>query len=477
MSRIYTNVGALAAQQGLAKSQQALSTTLQRLSSGLRINTGADDPAGLIASEGLKSEIAGINQAINNSQRATNVISTADGALGEISSLLNNIKGLVVQAANSGAESPDEIKANQLQVDSAIQSITRISDTTTFNGLHLINGALDYITSGVAGSALQHVQISQANFGTATTLPVQVNVVTSARQADLQFAAATVTSSVTLQISGNNGTQSLSFGSGTTASAIAFSVNQISDSTGVSAKLIDPADPTAGIDFISSDFGSKQFVSVSALSGTFSTVNSVGAVATRVTGRDAVATVNGALTVGDGLDLHVNTGALDAELTLGTTFGQNTTSFTITGGGALFQLGAQVTSNQQVSIGIQSVAATALGSSAVGFLSDLVTGGSATLVGGQAEAASKILEQAINQVAVLRGKLGAFESNTLTTTASSLGVTLENVTSSESTIADADFAKETSNLTRDQILTQAGTSVLATANNTPQTVLTLLQGH
>src|SRR5476651_1916990 len=115
-SRINTNVAALTAQRGLANSQKALSTTLRRLSSGLRINTGADDPAGLIASEGLKSEIAGINQAIDNSSRASNMISTADGALNEVSSLLLNIQSLIVQAANACAMSADQIQANQLQI-------------------------------------------------------------------------------------------------------------------------------------------------------------------------------------------------------------------------------------------------------------------------------------------------------------------------------------------------------------------------
>jgi len=138
MARINTNVASLTAQRGLAKSQQTLADTLQRLSSGLRINRGGDDPAGLIASEGLRSEIAGITQAIDNSQRATNVISTTEGALNEVASLLLNIKSLVVQAANSGALSPDEVSANQLQVDSAVESITRISNTTTFAGLHLL---------------------------------------------------------------------------------------------------------------------------------------------------------------------------------------------------------------------------------------------------------------------------------------------------------------------------------------------------
>src|SRR5215218_7951615 len=139
MARINTNVASLTAQRGLAKSQKAMGTTLQHLSTGLRINRGADDPAGLIASEGLRSEIAGINQAVDNSSRASNVIATAEGALGEVGSLLLNIKSLVVEAANSGALSPDEVKANQLQIDSAVASVTRISNTTTFAGLHLIN--------------------------------------------------------------------------------------------------------------------------------------------------------------------------------------------------------------------------------------------------------------------------------------------------------------------------------------------------
>src|SRR5688572_27719373 len=149
MARINTNVSALAAQRGLARSQKALNSTLERLSSGLRINRGADDPAGLIASEGLRSEIAGISQAIDNSSRASNVIATAEANLGEIASLLLNMKELIVEAANTGALSSEEIKANQLQIDSAIQSITRISNTASFAGLNLLNGSLDYITSAV----------------------------------------------------------------------------------------------------------------------------------------------------------------------------------------------------------------------------------------------------------------------------------------------------------------------------------------
>ena len=477
MSRINTNISAVKAQKGLAHSQKTLTDTLNRLSTGLRINNGVDDPAGLIASEGLRSEINGIHQAVSNTQRASNVISTAEGSLSEVANLLLDIKGLIVQSANSGALSADEVSANQLQVDSAVESITRISRTTTFAGLHLINGSLDYLTSGVVASAVSGLHISHANFGTSPTIPVNVNVVTSARPADLQFRASATTSGVTLEIAGNQGTQTLTFTSGTTASAIAFAVNRISDATGVKAKLINSANAASGVDFISAGFGSKQFVSVQSQTGSFSVVDTTGAGRSRVVGRDAVATVNGTLTTADGLNLKVNTSALDLDLTLDGSFGQSQTNFTVTGGGALFQVGATVNSANQVSIGIQSVSASDLGNATVGFLNDLITGGKSSLVNSRTLEASAVIEEAIKQVSVLRGKLGAFEKNTLQTNANSLSVALENVTSSESTIRDADFAVETSNLTRAQVLTQAGTSVLATANSTPQSVLTLLQGR
>lgn len=475
MSRINTNVASLTAQQSLAKSQQTLNQTLQRLSTGLRINSGADDPAGLIASEGLRSEMQGISQAISNSQAATNVIATGEGALNEVASLLLNIKGLVVQAANSGAMSPDEIAANQLQIDSAVASITRIANTTTFAGLHLLNGSLDYITSGVNKADIQSLQVNQANFGTNATIPVQVNVITSARPAELQFRTSAVANNVTIEIAGDQGVNTLTFTQGTRASAVAYAINQIADTTGVSAALLNPANDASGITFYSTDYGSKGFVSVTAQSGAFTTTDSAGNDKSRTTGRDAVATVNGALTVGDGLHIKMNNASLDMEFDLSKTMGTGQSSFAITGGGSLFQLGPQVSSNQQVNIGIQSVAASKLGNDAVGFLNDIMTGGGSTIIAGQSRAASQIIEAAISQVAVLRGRLGAFEQNTLQTNMNSLNVALENVTASESSIRDADFAAETSNLTRAQILTQAGTSVLATANSSPQNVLKLLQ--
>src|SRR5207248_6715030 len=149
MSRINTNITSLAAIHKLGINQANLQTSLQRLSSGLKINSGKDAPAGLIASENLRSEIAGINQAIDNSNRATNVLNTAEGALGEVAALLLEVQSLTSQAANTGALSKEEIAANQIQVDSIINSINRSANTTQFNGVKLLNGSLDYTTSGV----------------------------------------------------------------------------------------------------------------------------------------------------------------------------------------------------------------------------------------------------------------------------------------------------------------------------------------
>jgi flagellin len=482
MARINTNVASLAAQRGLAKSQASLNDTLAHLSSGLRINRGADDPAGLIASENLRSEISGINQAVDNSSRASNVISTAEGALSEVASLLLNVKSLIVQAANSGAISDDEIKANQLQIDSAVDSITRISNTTSFAGLKLLNGNLDYITSGVNNSQVSKLQLSQVNFGLSPSVPVNVDVLTSAKTAQLQFATSQIGNAVTLEIRGNEGVTTIPIPAGTHASAIAAAVNGTSQTTGVNASLINPANALSGINFNSAGYGSKSFVTVTAQgAGSFQVKDRANSIVQRTAGGDAVATINGTLTTGDGRNLQLNTSTLNLQLTLDKSFGTGQTSFAVTGGGALFQLGAQVTANQQINIGVQSIAANHLGDSETGFLNDLQTGGSAALVGGNGslsqhtQDASGIIELAINQIAVLRGRLGAFEKNVLNTNSNSLGVALENVTASESSIRDADFAAETANLTRTQILTQAGTSVLATANSTPQSVLSLLQ--
>src|SRR5688572_30788081 len=190
MSRINTNVPSLVAQHSLARSNSDLQVSLQRLSTGLRINTGKDDPAGLIASENLRRDITAVNEAISNSQRAAELIATADSALGEVSRLLTDIRSLVTEAANAGALSNDQIDANQLQVDSSLEAIDRIAQVTTFQGRKLLDGSMDFLITYTAGAAtVEDLNIDQANLGTAGSVTVDVQISAAATQAQITNAA------------------------------------------------------------------------------------------------------------------------------------------------------------------------------------------------------------------------------------------------------------------------------------------------
>jgi flagellin len=518
MARINTNVPSVIAQAHLARNQNELGLRLERLSTGLRINRGKDDPAGLIISERIRSDLQGVDQGIKNSTRASAMISTTEGALAEINDLLNSIRSLIVQSANTGAASQAERDANQLQIDSAIDSITRISNTASFGGLKLLNGTLDYNLSGVDPAAITKVQVNNASFIANTSVRVDVDVITSAQTGSLYYNGNTtppgvVLSAMTLEVAGPDGVETISVQSGVSLSAIVTAVNAVTALTGVRASLIN-GDPNSGIVFQSSAYGSNAFVSVKRLgapatgnswqtykfldnlaypgsSPTFDWTTHIGSgdliTADRDAGRDVVALVNGNLATGSGLRLKVNSPSLGLDMllsaTTATTPSAAVSTFYITGGGALYQLGPDVTALQQTNIGIPSVAATKLGGTLTGstveFLNSLKSGGSnsinASLARGNFKPASDILSTAIEEIAVLRGRLGAFERNVLDTNIRSLEAQFENLTASNSVLRDADFAEETSRLTRAQILTSAGTSVLALANQQSQQVLQLLR--
>lgn len=197
MSRINTNVSSLIAQTTLGRSNGQLQTALSRLSTGLRINTGKDDPAGLIASENLRRDITAANKAISNTERANQLIATADSALGQVSDLLNDVRGLVTEAANTGVLSSEQIAANQLQVDSSLEAIDRIAQVTTFQGRKLLDGSLDFTTNVLSGaSSVSDLQVDKANFGTADSLSVAVDVTAAASQALITNSSINFTSGV-----------------------------------------------------------------------------------------------------------------------------------------------------------------------------------------------------------------------------------------------------------------------------------------
>ena len=220
------------------------------------------------------------------------------------------------------------------------------------------------------------------------------------------------------------------------------------------------------------EFGSKNYVSVRTIAGAFIDGKSSGA--------DAGVNINGSRASVDGTTASLRTGSLDVTVRLTHAFAQNTsltgtTSLTLIGGGARFQLGSEVNRNGQEQIGIGSVSTGDLGNATVGYLSSVASGGSTSLVSGNTVQTQRILDAAIQQVAILRGRLGSLQKDVIATNTNSLSVALENVTAAQSNIRDANFASETSALTRAQILVDAGTQVLAQANSAPQSVLSLLQ--
>ncbi len=523
MARINTNVPSLVARNNLLRSGDDLQVRLQRLSTGLRINRGADDPAGLIVSERLRSDISGTDQGIKNSDRASSVIATTEGALSEVSDLLSSIKALVVESANTGANSPEERAANQLQIDSAIDSITRISNTASFGGLKLLNGSMDYNLSGVASGAISKATVFGASFIGSSQLKVDVDVLASAQTGALYLRGdyasqpasnGHILSTTTLRIAGFKGVSEITVVSNATLSDLAAAVNQVTQLTGVSAHLINPNDMSSGMVFQSADFGSGQFVSVERLNGpsagsspwaTYKLANSAAVPSfgppfnwagllgagtltssVRDEGKDVSALVNGTLATGDGTQVSINSPSLSLKLVLDQSFATNpnaaVSSFYITGGGALFQLGPQVTAQQQTNLGIQSISASSLGGTlnngVLEFLSSIKSGQSNSVSESAKRndysGASSILDGAIDEVSVIRGRLGAFEKNVLQTNVRSLQAAFENLSASESKIRDADFATETSALTRAQILQSAGTTVLGLANQSAQQVLQLL---
>src|SRR5947199_1693123 len=196
MSRISTNVSSLIAKRILKRNNDSLNTSLQRLSTGLKINTGADNPAGLIASENLRSEKAGITQAIDNAGRASNIIGTAEGGLSEVSNLLTELQSLVSQSANTGGLSGEEIAANQLQVDSILNTVNRISQATAFQGTKLLNGNYSYTTSGVTSTQFDNVAVNAARVPNGGTINVVVQVTNSAQTGEITYTGGNLTDNV-----------------------------------------------------------------------------------------------------------------------------------------------------------------------------------------------------------------------------------------------------------------------------------------
>ena len=495
MTRINTNVQSLIAQRALGTNYLALNTSLARLSTGLRINSGKDDPAGLIASETLRSRITAIDQAIDNATRADTVVAIAEGGLQEISALLLEVESLIDKSANEGGMSTAERDANQLQIDAILESIDRLANDTAFGDKKLLDGTMAFTTSGVniteaTGASVSHLDRVQINAAKVPTTAgayrtVNINVTTGSTFArinsygtglsDAGAINGTINNSTTLQVRGVYGSERLSFASGASHSDIVTAVNASSALTGVSA--INSGTGAAQILVMSSTtYGSDAFVSVSVLENTGAFSMPGGSTDTDY-GTDGTITINGAAATVNGLDVTVRSGGLAMDLELTTSFGSTdggSTTFEITGGGALFSISPDTGLSGQATVGLNEVSSSKLGNASLGYLSSLGAGMTNALSNRNYSDAQRIVRESISQVSTMRGRIGAFQKDTLATTINSLGTARANVTAAESAIRDADFASETSDLTRAQILVQSSSTVLQIANAQPQSVLALL---
>lgn len=491
MSRINQNIPSLIAQRVLGNQNKGMAQSLQRLSTGYRINRGADDPAGLIASENLRAEKSAINSAITNSQRADQVVNVAEGGLQEVSNMLVELQGLVGATANEAGVSQEERDANQLQIDSILQTIDRIANATSFQGTKLLNGNFDYTVSGQDDAVLSDVTVNAAKLaadGTART--VTITVLQSAQTGAVFLSTGANfanggSGEVSFEITGTKGVQQFTFASGTSQTDILAAVNSFKDSIGVSATV---ASNSSRISINSTGYGADSFVRVKELSNqgptdfifSASTAGGTAVSDLKDKGRNATVLINGTQATTDGLTARVSSDGFDVSISIdGTSTLNNTgqsTTFDITSGGANFNLAPSVNLASKVSLGIETVTTGNLGGNSFGFLSDLKSGGSANVQNGNLSKAQEVIDASIKQVSSLRGRLGAFQKNVVGSTISSLGIALENTTAAESAIRDTDFASETANMTRAQILSQAATQSLALANSAPQQVLSLLRG-
>lgn len=483
MSRIHSNISALQSIRNLNRNQDDLQLRLERLSTGLQINRGRDDPAGLISSERLRSEIRTIQQAVENSGRAANVVLTAEGALNEVSALLLDLQSLVVEAANSGGLTVEEVNANQVQIDSILASIDRIANTTAFGDKKLLDGSGAYLASGVPTNAIDSVSMYSVLVPYAGSRTLAVRVTQSAQAARVALVGGTAggtstTSAVTVEIRGNLGTEVFSFASGSTLADIRNSVNNLAVALGVSATISTTVAGTtrSAIVLSSTALGSDAFVSVSPISGNFVSGANAGTTL-RDTGTDPGVLIDGQLASTRGLRADVRTQGLDVRLELNRTFAQrlSTANFSITGGGAVFQLTQEISPNGQVTVGFNSVATSQLGTNVDGLLYTLRSGYANDLSGGRLDVAQRIVNEAISQVSTYRGRLGNLHKNQIQPNINSQNVALENITASESVIRDADMAVEVSALTRAQILVQSTQQTLQVANSLPRQILALLQ--
>ena len=417
--RINQNIAAQNAYRNLSITDNQLAKSLEKLSSGFRINRAADDAAGLSISEGLRAQIGGLKVAVRNAQEGVSVVQTAEGALTEVHAILQRMRDLAVQASNTGSQNAEARQAAQLEFNQLVDELNRIGSTTSFGKSKLLDGTFGNTAASLAGAitgAQSGVTISSAN----NTFTISA-AGTSFQKADGTYAAPAADIVVTIA-------------DGTYTSAGAY---QIALQNALDSALTAEGFAAGTVKAIVTDTGAGvwrvELSSDRALQDSDNDGIPEGAQFVIAAGGSA-----------PGLD-----------------FAADTASTTTGVGGGIFQVGANNEAAAQIRISIGRVDATSLGVATL----DLVN---------NAGAAIDALDAAIQQVSSQRAVLGAYQ-NRFEHTINNLNVAIENLSASESRIRDTDMAQEMVQFTRAQILAQAGTAMLAQANLAPQSVLALLR--
>ena len=486
-SVINTNVASLNSQRNLATSQSQLNTSIQRLSSGMRINSAKDDAAGLAISDRMSSQIRGMTQATRNANDGVSMAQTAEGALSSSGDILQRIRELAVQSSNSSNSAGDR-KALHTEVTQLGSELNRIANTTEFNGQKLLDGSMGTANFQVGANAGQLISMTGSNFTTSTY--GNNRVANDAMQAtdDGTYTGGDLT------INGSQSSKTVAVADDSSAKTVAAQINGVSGDTGVTA--------TAKTDVLIKPLAEKSFtlklnsdnnVAADAVTVSFSTGKGDGADAyasaisafnaqtakTGVTASYDASNKGIKLTNASGEDIKLeNTSATGNTVGMQTYKADGapngTTPLTLdkddTGVGH-----GQVTMDSEQSFSIDDASGMALDGTAAGAskLNSVAKIDIGTFEG--AQLAIKVADAALGAVNGQRAQLGALQSR-FESAISNLQSTTENLSASKSRIVDTDFAAETASMTRGQILQQAGTAMLAQANSLPNGVLSLLRG-
>ena len=488
---INTNIMSLNSQRNLNSSQEALQTSLQRLSSGLRINSAKDDAAGLAISERFTSQIRGLNQAVRNANDGISLSQTAEGALSESGNILQRIRELSVQSANATNSASDR-QALQSEVSQLVLELDRIASATEFNGQKLLDGTFGTATFQVGANANQTIQTTTANF--------RVNNFGNYRIEGAGASAGSVArnNGENLTVTGSLGAETLAVEENSSARDVSELVNSKTNSTGVSSFALTEElakFDAAGAYVIDLKSDNSEAAKVAfTISGTEGGDGLAGA----VTAFNDVSSKTGVTArisdTGDGIVLRNSTGN-----NIGLSeAASNTNAGHLTVGDVSIRTGAETAAadEQPPEDGQAPVLSSVIVTGQVTFDSDKsfsVVGDAGETVNNASEAsvlnsvnnldvssvvganlALATVDAALNTVSSQRAKFGAIQSR-FGSTIANLSTNSENLSAARSRIRDTDFAKETAELTRNQILQQAGTAMLAQANVAPQNVLALLQ--